>query len=406
MSQSELQVHPVLAAMAAVDAAVAAVSEVEPTFMTTEEKRQALLGLSETIDRLEELRMRVLAAAGDVADEDGARDAAAWLAHHGRRDPAECRRRLRLARSLGDRDATAAALRRGEINVDQATVVVGATESLPEEVSSEVRRAAEARLVGEASTFGPRQLRILGRRVLDVVAPEVGERLEERLLDREAERAARRTFLHTRRNGDGTTDIRARVADSVCDRLLTYLDAFASPRRTAVDDRRPHDQRLGAAFGTFLESVDPDRLPLHGGDATTVLVTVDLETLRGATGVAYVGDEPISASEARRLACGAGIVPVVLAGSSQVLDVGRKRRFFVPAQRKALAVRHPSCVAEGCDIPAAWCEAHHAGSPWSRGGRTDLADGVLLCSFHHHRAHDARYDVEWSAGGARFHRRP
>ncbi|MFC6343898.1 DUF222 domain-containing protein, partial [Nocardioides hankookensis] len=155
-----------------------------------------------------------------------------------------------------------------------------------------------------------------------------------------------------------------------------------------------------------LESVDPDRLPLHGGDATTVLVTVDLETLRGATGVAYVGDEPISASEARRLACGAGIVPVVLAGSSQVLDVGRKRRFFVPAQRKALAVRHPSCVAEGCDIPAAWCEAHHAGSPWSRGGRTDLADGVLLCSFHHHRAHDARYDVEWSAGGARFHRRP
>ncbi|MFC6344380.1 hypothetical protein ACFP8W_20535, partial [Nocardioides hankookensis] len=93
MSQSELQVHPVLAAMAAVDAAVAAVSEVEPTFMTTEEKRQALLGLSETIDRLEELRMRVLAAAGDVADEDGARDAAAWLAHHGRRDPAECRRR-------------------------------------------------------------------------------------------------------------------------------------------------------------------------------------------------------------------------------------------------------------------------------------------------------------------------
>ncbi|KQW53048.1 hypothetical protein ASC77_01735 [Nocardioides sp. Root1257] len=372
----------------------------------TEEKGQAILGLSAGIDRLEELRLRVLAAADDVAIDGGARDVAAWWAHHGRRDPAECRRRLRLARSLGDHTGTAVALRSGDVNLDQATVVVGAIESLPDQVGPGVRQAAEARLVGEASTFGPRQLRILGRRVLDVVAPEVGERLEEQLLVREAERAARRTFLHTRRNGDGTTDIRARVADSVCDRLMTYLDAFASPRRTAADDRRPHNQRLGAAFGAFLESVDPDRLPLHGGDATTVLVTVDLETLRGAGGVAYVGDEPLPASEARRLACTAGIVPAVLGGQSQVLDVGRRRRLFSPAQRKALAVQHPTCGAEGCGIPAAWCEAHHAGAPWTRGGRTDLAEGVLLCSFHHHRAHDARHDVEWAAGGARFHRRP
>lgn len=164
MSQSELHVHPVLAAIAAVDAALKAVSEVEPVFMTTEEKGQAILGLSAGIDRLEELRMRVLAAADDVAIDEGARDVAAWWAHHGRRDPAECRRRLRLARSLGDRDAVTAALRQGEINLDQASVVVGAIESLPDEVDPDVRRAAETRLVGEASTFGPRQLRILGRR--------------------------------------------------------------------------------------------------------------------------------------------------------------------------------------------------------------------------------------------------
>ncbi len=406
MSQSEVRVHPVLAATAAIGAALDAVTDVDPMFMRTEEKSAALLGLSQELDRLEELRMRVLAAADDLAIEEGARDAAAWLAHHGRRDPAECRRRLRLARSLDDHRATAGALRRGEVNVDQASVVIHATDSLPDEVGAVVRRAAEARLVGEASTFGPRQLRILGRRVLDVVAPDVGERLEEQLLDREARAAAHRTFLRRRRNGDGTSDLRIRVADAVGDRLMTYLDAFASPRRAAPDDRRPYDERLGAAFASFLESVDPDRLPLHGGDATTVLVTVDLEVLRGADGVAYVGDEPMLASEARRLACTAGIVPVVLGGPSQVLDVGRRRRFFVPAQRKALAVRHPTCAAEGCDIPAAWCEAHHAGDPWSEGGRTDLDDGVLLCSFHHHRAHDARYDVEWSAGGVRFHRRP
>ena len=34
----------------------------------------------------------------------------------------------------------------------------------------------------------------------------------------------------------------------------------------------------------------------------------------------------ISAGTARRLACEAGIIPAVLGGKSQVLDLGRKRR--------------------------------------------------------------------------------
>jgi hypothetical protein len=65
----------------------------------------------------------------------------------------------------------------------------------------------------------------------------------------------------------------------------------------------------------------------------------------------------------------------------------------------------PDCRAAGCEIPAAWCEAHHAAEPWSQEGKTDLADG-LLCSFHHHRAHDHRYRVE-RTGDRRlsFHRR-
>ena len=102
--------------------------------------------------------------------------------------------------------------------------------------------------------------------------------------------------------------------------------------------------------------------------------------------------DPITAAEARRLACTAGILPVVLGGAGEILDLGRTRRLFSPAQRKAMAIRDRDCRAEGCDIPAAWCEAHHANEPWAKGGRTDLADGNLLCSFHHHRAHDPRYD--------------
>ena len=151
----------------------------DPMFMSVEEKALALLALSTTLDRLDELRMRVLVAADDVAAQDGARDAAAWLAHQGRRNSGDCRRSLRLARALAERASTAGALRRGEINVAQAAVVVRVIDDLPADIDNAVRSAAEDRLVDEAGRFGPRALRVLGRRVVDVVAPEVSDELED-----------------------------------------------------------------------------------------------------------------------------------------------------------------------------------------------------------------------------------
>jgi hypothetical protein len=408
----ESQKHPVVAAAAALEAALKDVADVDPVFMPASEKKAALLALGRVAARLEELRLRVLAGADDVAVEEGARDVAAWLAHRDRRDRGEIRRDLRLGRALDSRwHHTARALREGEVNRAQAEVIVAALEALPEGLDSGVVTQAEERLVAEAGRFGPRALRILGRRILDVVAPEVAEDAERRALEREEAHAAAVTALTSRRRGDGTTDLRVRVADLVADRLFTYLEAFTSPRQNPspgepITDRRPYDQQLGHAFAAFLESVDPDRMPRHGGDATTVMVTIDYDRLRDGLGTALIGDTPITAGQARRLACTANLVPAVLGGTSEILDLGRARRLFSPAQRKAMALRDRTCRAEGCDIPAPWCEAHHANNPWTTGGRTDLADGLLLCSWHHHRAHDHRYRVE-RTGDRRltFHRR-
>ena len=403
--------HPVLGCAAAIDAALKDVADVDPGFMRTADKREALLQLTQLSGRLAELRLRVLVSAADVADEVGARDQAAWLGHAARLDRAECRRELRLAQALDARwQRVAAGLREGVVGPAQAEVIVRALEDLPDHVGADVQGLAEERLVAEAVRFGPRQLRVLGRRVLDVVAPEVADEHERRALEREEAAAARDTWLTTRRRGDGTTDLRGRVADAVADRLLTYLEAFTSPRRPdtegQVGDRRPYGRRLGDALRAFLETVDPRRLPLHGGDATTVIVSVDLQTLLTGIGAAVVGDQPISAGEARRLACTAALVPAVLGGESEVLDLGRARRLFTPAQRKAMALRDSRCRADGCDIPAAWCEAHHAGVPWAGGGRTDLDEGILLCSWHHRRAHDHHYDQRrLPSGDLRFSRR-
>jgi hypothetical protein len=95
----------------------------------------------------------------------------------------------------------------------------------------------------------------------------------------------------------------------------------------------------------------------------------------------------------------------VLGGASEILDLGRSQRLFSPAQRKALRLRDRRCRAEGCTVPAAWCEAHHLRS-WASGGSTDLAAGILFCSHHHHRAHDSRYATDRLPNGdVRFTRR-
>ncbi len=69
--------HPVLACVDAVAAAVKDTAGVDPVFMATSEKAEALLALSGLVDQLAALRLRVAAVAGDVAETDAARDVAA-----------------------------------------------------------------------------------------------------------------------------------------------------------------------------------------------------------------------------------------------------------------------------------------------------------------------------------------
>ncbi len=398
--------HPILRCTTDIAAALAGVADVPAAWMDQADKRAALRALTVLSSRLEAVRHAVLANIDDLAHDEGMRDAATWLAHDQRLDRNEVARSVRLADAVERRwPLLRAGFADGSVNRAQAAVIANALDDLPAGIADDVRLKAEEHLVAEAATFAPRELRVLGRRILDVVAPELGEQHEREALEREERAALRHTRLVTRRRGDGTTDIHVRVSDAVAERLLTTLEAFTSPRQGA-EERIPHPQAMGQAFVALLERLDPRRLPIHGGDATSVIVTIDLNALCSGLGIATAGTTPISASEARRLACTARLIPAVLGGDSVPLDLGRSRRLFSPAQRKAMAVRDRCCRGVGCDIPAAWCEAHHAADPWSSGGRTDLGDGVLLCNFHHQRAHDDSYlHTRLPNGDLRFHRR-
>ena len=421
--------HPIVACAFDLSGLLKAVADVNPTFMSTEDKACALKGLARVEAQVAELRLRVLADAGDLSPiATAAKDAAGWLAQQTRVRFDAARADLALAVALDRRyPSLAAALRAGEVNVAQARVIVRALDALPDTVDADTVSRAEAHLVGEAGEFGPKELGRLGRHVLEVVAPEIAEAAEARRLAELEANAAAVDPVHDAPSGRRHHPDLRTAPGCGCHRFATYLEAYANPRKDpppapttpATGDpftRLPYPRRMGEALCQFLESIDITRLPIHGGDATTLVITMSLDALRAELATADLigaglvpGDEltgdTITAAQARRLACTAKLIPAVLGGDSIPLDLGRARRLFSPGQRKALLIRDTTCRAEGCDIPGTWAEAHHL-DPWSTGGSTDLANALLLCSHHHHRAHDTGYRTDRLPNGdLRFHRR-
>ncbi|SDS16048.1 protein of unknown function [Nocardioides scoriae] len=384
--------------------------------LDTSEQRHVLTELATAQAQLEALRLRVLAE----ADRSGAttahadRSAADWVAVETRQRRAAARSDLRLASALERHHVLATALARGDANADQARAVVAALDHLPAggdlAVSPEQRCRAERWLVEQAAHHDAQALRMLGRRLFEVICPERADEIEGRLLEAEEQEAARRTSLTMREDDLGVCHGRFRIPARHGQMLTKMILALTPPPSSAPDaEAQPLPVRHGVALTELIERIPAESLPTAGGCGATVVVTMTMEQLLAdldAAGVATLDTGGrVSAAEARRLASRAGIVPVVLGGASVPLDAGRQRRFFSAQQRIALQLRDRHCTAHGCDAPPALCHAHHD-RPWSQVGTTDLAHGRLLCGHHHRRVHDPSYRHERLPDGSlRFHRR-
>ncbi len=371
-------------------------------------------------NRLDELVLRLVAEAQtrDLPKQAGATSTAAWLRHRQRMSLREAGALARLASGLnGDYEQTRTAMAAGAVSTGQAQVICGAVDTLAENVpdlTADERAAAERHLVGLAEVHGPDELRRLGRRVFEVLSPRDADKLEGDLLADEEKRARQACRFTMRRVGDGTTRGSFRLPDAQADMLRTALEAMTAPRQwsrpaasgdtprgdsdpEAVDEPvPPYPTRMGRAFADLVEHLPTDALPQHGGVNATVVATIDQTKLAAALGAATLSTGTrISAGQARRWACSAGILPAVMDGASTVLDLGRTSRLFSVKQRIALGIAQGGCCWAGCERPPGWCEAHHGRCPWEVGGTTDLADGILLCAYHHHLAHGGEWTVRF-----------
>ena len=364
-------------------------------------------------------RSRSELGAEGLARRTGASNPADLLAHLGRTTSAHAKQLVRVADATAPRlslagehlpaacETLAAALDAGAVSVDAAGHMVTQLGLARVNANLDDLEAAETELVafaaGQASAEEVRTLAVAWCAALD---PDGVEPREEALVKA---RALKRYMLPNglKRYQWDLDPLSAATADAVVD---AEIAAAIRKVRFAGNDHDDPDAPDGGA--PPIE--DPRSFEQIGADvlvdvfrhslscenttpalaATTVIVRIPLEALRTGDGAAEIDgcEQLISASTARKLAVDADIIPVVLGGKSEVLDLGHRRRLFTRAQKLALYERDGGCI-EGCNRPAVYLDGHHI-EWWSKDhGATDLGNGVLTCGKVHRLIHNHGWEI-------------
>ncbi|QEO09940.1 HNH endonuclease signature motif containing protein [Protaetiibacter larvae] len=379
----------------------------------------AVEGLGRLVDALRvslagEVERRSSRFLGDegLAARHGCRTGAALVERVTRVSEAEARRRVALGARLAPREQLGAilppeypqvaeAVARGELGSESARAIVRQLDQARHDGCPSVDDVAfaEHALVVLARTEPADLVAVHARAWREALDPDGAEPREERL------HAQRRFTIGRERDGmtpfSGACDpasaallrsaFSRRMAPGSGPRFLDAEEVTAAEEGTiGADDPRSREQRDFDVFmGLITAGVRAERDGVGSLHAPAVVtVTITAEELASGHGHGWFDDvaEPVSALTADALACDGGVRRAVLGAGGEVLELGRRDRLFSGAQRHALALRDGGCVWFGCTAPPAWTHAHHV-IPWSRGGRTDVANGVLLCAFHHHFLH-------------------
>ncbi len=341
----------------------------------------------------------VLAVAFSECDDvnSGARDLIQLLQQQAGVSYGVAKRREQRALWLPELPVAAAALTAGQIGTGQVDELCALAERLPPALRPELR-ATEATLVTELTELTPVQAR---KRLLAWESDITPAQDSETKL--RTQRAANR--LRFAKNSDGTTSLFGQLDPVSAAYLRTAVDRKVTElwRREpgAITVAEPPDDVITSERRRAEALIELVREAQNGGPGgrghADILVHIDYKTLIGdlaAAGICHLADgTPIPPSEARRLACEANIIPVVLNGPSQPLDVGRGSRTATPAQRTASRTVHNTCCIKGCDVVFEHCQLHHI-KWWRHGGPTNLNNLVPVCSKHHHLIHDHKWKLQ------------
>ena len=310
--------------------------------------------------------------------------------------------RVRAAKMLLPRDtptagelppllpATAAAVEAGAVGPDQLRIITRTMAAIPSSVDETTRELCEATLVAEAAYRSGPELQVVADQIICRVNPDGS--------DRDLDAADRAELTIGTQRGDGLTPVRGLLDKLAVEHLRQAIEPLAAPK--PADDGRPDPRPAATRRAQALAELVRRWLglgesPTSRGVRPHATIICTLDQLRDGVGAAlldYAG--PAGAGLTRLLTCDSDVALHLVDQQGRFIDGTKEFRLFSPAQRRALAVRDGGCAWPGCDIPAAWTDAHHM-IHWAQGGKTELDNAVLLCAYHHGYIH--RSTNEWTA---------
>ena len=353
----------------------------EPTLLVELEE---LLTAKDRLDGVIAVHLQAADVRGVTVNECG-RSTRSWLVEDQHLSPEEAGRRMAVAKTLPYHPAIGAALLDGEISHDHARVIASCLRRL----GVSWREIAEPELIEAARQVDPTSLGQLCREIrVRSGADDDAEAAAQRLHD-----SRWATILKT---FDGMLHLEA-MLDPEAGAMLAAALAPLMVRAGDIDERTTPQRRADALVETARLALEHGGLADHNGERPHVAVTIPYNELRdgvtgGQLGHAEVNQHPISPETARRIACDAHILPVVLGGPSETLDYGRTRRSWTKAQRRAAALRDKGCVFTGCQAPLSRCQLHHL-IFWTNSGPSDLHNSAYVCTFHHWLVHHTNWTI-------------
>lgn len=296
------------------------------------------------------------------------------------------------------------ALTDGILSADQADALRRGLGKPSEQVTADLLRATAVELISQHGELSADRLFREARTTRDLIDMDGIPAREEQLFQQ------RSLKISTRRDG---------MVHAVWDldpeggaHLIAAIDPLTSPRRGGprmvdesekaraqriIDDPRSTDQIASDGLLQLVRlGTEADPGVMYGKFRPLVKIIVTKDTLRSGKGAAVIegNPAPVSADTATRLVCSGDTQELITTEDGGPLDLGRTKRLFNRAQHEALAARDGGCMWPECTCPPSWTEAHHIDQYERDGGKTNIADGICLCKFHHLVLHNNHWEIQ------------
>ncbi|HEU5473545.1 MAG TPA: DUF222 domain-containing protein [Actinophytocola sp.] len=286
------------------------------------------------------------------------------------------------------------ALHEGVLDPDHVEAIAEAVRAIPDWAGAQNHQVVESALTETARTADARVVKQYGRILLARIDQDGADPHQEDTL------AEPVNELHLTTQPNGWVKFRGILDPEAGEEFVSLIGALSLPQSPSegVPEPRPAERRRGDGLAQLCHSAAQLDEATAGGTKPHLHVYLDLNTLLQGIGTATLdGGAFLPATAVRRIACDAGLIPVVFNGEGVPLDLGQEHRLVKPGQRKALIARDRGCAFPGCHLPARWTDAHHI-KHWADGGPTDVGNMVLLCRRHHRLVHHSDWAIRMVNG--------